>query len=226
MEGNISIFLTRDGSTSLLRTDLKEPYHSRYGAVTESRHVFLREGLEYFMGKYPCRTFVRIFETGLGTGLNALITGIHAADSGLNVRYHSIECNPIPPELVNALIFPQYQSAEHVFLLQQIHSVREDVVHKITPSFAFRKFYVRLEDFVPQGLYDIIYYDAFSPLVQPELWTSGILQKLYDMLERGGILVTYCSRSVVRKTMVEAGFIVEKIPGPPGKREMVRATRP
>lgn len=201
------LLLTADGSHTIAIPDLKVTYHSTHGAIQESLHVFIQAGLQVIQAP-----LVRIFEMGFGTGLNALLTMKYAT---IPVYYYSVERFPLTEEEVAGL---SYGNTLHQ------HPWNEDV--KISEQFTLHKAHGSLLAITPLQTFHLIYYDAFAPAAQPELWTKEVFEKLYSFLEPGGILVTYCSKGDVRRAMLAAGFIVEKLAGPPGKREMLRARRP
>jgi tRNA U34 5-methylaminomethyl-2-thiouridine-forming methyltransferase MnmC len=170
-------------------------------------HVFIKAGLQTIQ-----QPLVRIFEMGFGTGLNALLTMEHAATS---VYYFSVEQFPLTGEEVAGL---NYGNTLHQY------PWNEDV--KISDQFTLHKSHGSLLAISPGQTFHLIYYDAFAPTAQPELWTKEVFEKLYNLLEPGGILVTYCSKGDVRRAMLAAGFAVDKLAGPQGKREMLRAKKP
>jgi tRNA U34 5-methylaminomethyl-2-thiouridine-forming methyltransferase MnmC len=198
--------LTADGSHTIAIPDMNVTYHSTHGAIQESMHVFIQAGLQAL--QLPA---VRIFEMGFGTGLNALLTMQYAITP---VYYYSVEQFPLTAEEVAGL---SYGNALHAY------PWNEDV--KISEQFTLHKAHASLLDVNPAQTFDLIYYDAFAPGAQPHLWTKAIFEKLFGLLVPGGILVTYCSKGDVRRAMLAAGFQVEKLAGPPGKREMLRAQR-
>jgi tRNA U34 5-methylaminomethyl-2-thiouridine-forming methyltransferase MnmC len=206
----IKIIVTEDGSSSLLNTDLDETYHSRHGAIQESIHVFIKNGLER-IHSHP----VNIFEVGFGTGLNALLT----AATGLNVNYTSIEAFPLDESIYTAL---NYSPKE---LLVSLHRAPWNETVQISPAFSLRKLKGNLVTTPLDGTYDIIYFDAFAPSKQPEMWELPILKKVCDTLAPGGIFVTYCAKGQLKRDLRSLGLEVETLPGPPGKKEMVRGTK-
>jgi tRNA U34 5-methylaminomethyl-2-thiouridine-forming methyltransferase MnmC len=217
------IISTKDGSQTIEVPELKVTYHSRHGALEESRHVFidagLGEGLRVFGGG-P----IAVFEMGFGTGLNALLTAIEAKGGSTTITYHSIEAAPLTMEEAMALDYGQALHERELF--RQLHAAPWDMETRISDYFIIRKDALRLEELQTTERFHVIYYDAFAPAAQPELWTEERFRQLYELLLPGGLLVTYCSKSVVRHAMTAAGFYVTKPAGPWGKREMVRANRP
>jgi tRNA U34 5-methylaminomethyl-2-thiouridine-forming methyltransferase MnmC len=221
------IITTKDGSHSLFSEQFNEIYHSRNGAIQESKHVFIRSGFDYVIRAFSSYGAIRIFEVGFGTGLNALLTLIEAEKLAVQVYYETIECFPVSAQLVNELNYTQLLDGEKYGpKFQSLHKAEWNRVHVISPNFTFKKNLANFPDFaLPPNSFRIIYFDAFAPESQPEMWTLDIVQKAYDVLVPEGVMVTYCSKSIFRKTLIEAGFMVEKLPGPPGKREMIRAVK-
>ena len=210
--GERHITISSDGSTTIWVPGLDEHYHSIHGARTESQHVFIDSGL-----KATAAQPVRILEVGLGTALNAQLTFATAKELGMEVLYHAIEKFPITPEEAKALGEAGMQGALPYLL------ATPNVPVKVGNS----SFTLLVEDLrrftAEKGAYDLIYFDAFAPSAQPELWSDAIFENMYDLLSKGGILTTYCAKGVVKRSMKAAGFEVEALPGPPRKREMTRA---
>jgi len=216
------IISTEDGSHTIAVPQLRAMYHSVHGAIQESKHVFIDAGLN-FIRNNSCPQGLKIFEMGLGTGLNAFLTAIEAAKHKTTIQYTSIEPFPLSVEEVSLLNYPQYLQNQELFL--KIHEVDSSEEIMISQFFSLRK---ENEDFVnyePLEKVHLIYYDAFAPNSQPELWTNEIFEKLFNMLHPNGTLVTYCSKGAVRRAMAAAGFSVQKLQGPPGKREILRAIK-
>lgn len=212
---------TADGSHTVLLPDNQTTYHSRHGAVQESMHVFIRAGLHEIMQHQKT---ISIFEMGFGTGLNALLTCMEAVAHNLVVDYHSIEAHPLDTAMVESLNFGDFIAAgTKPGLLNQMHTTPSNKPALIAPGFTLTRWLGRLQDFAAPRLFDLIYFDAFAPTLQPELWTEEIFSGLKNMMAKNASLVTYCSKSQVRKNMQAAGLKVSKLPGPPGKREMIRA---
>lgn len=216
------IYTTADGSHSVISEQFKESYHSRNGALKESLHVFIEAGLKSSPQKSP----LSIIEIGLGTGLNAWLTLLEANQAGLDIQYVGLEPYPLAQAVVETLNYPtihktkDYQEAFH-----QIHRIDWEVAVPLSDHFSITKVKSTLEDYIPDGQFDLCYYDAFAPNAQPELWTETIFKKIYDMLAPGGILVTYCAKGTVKRGLKAIGFEVETLPGPPGKREMTRGRK-
>jgi len=223
LKTNVEIIPTRDGSPTL-RTASGITYHSTYGAVQEAQHVFLNAGffpaLEIF-GKEQAP--LRVFEMGFGTGLNAFLTALESERITQPVEYFTVEKHPLFPEIYHQLSYPQ--TPEEAALFRKLHEASWNVPVAISPYFQLQKIEGELESIILPSAIHLIYFDAFAPEDHPSAWTEAIFRKLYLALLPGGLLTTYCSKGVVRRALQSAGFLVEKLPGPPGKREMVRARR-
>ena len=214
------LLVTRDGSHTVVIPSLDISYRSRHGAVQESTHVFINAGLHYQWAQQP-HTDLTIFEVGFGTGLNALLTCNEAAKAKRKVYYTTIEPDPLDSSMTSSLNFSDEQS-----YLSQMHNVPWGKQIAIHPYFVFTKYMSTLDQYhTTDASYDVVFYDAFSPLMQPGLWTSSSFEKILLMMNKAAVLTTYCSKSEVRRTMMKVGLQVHKIPGPYGKREMVRAVK-
>lgn len=212
------IFMTGDGSTSIQIPAMDVTYHSRHGAIMESMHVFIGAGFLYWHSSQPV---CRIFEMGFGTGLNALLTLIEAQRLQCKVVYTAVEQFPLEHKIFSQLNYCDQLSRpdlKNAFL--SLHNCDWEKEIAINNFFSIQKLKTSLIDFSPAKSFDLIYYDAFAPSAQPELWTKEIFEKLYQM---GGLLVTYCSKGEVQRAMRSAGFNIEKLSGARGKREMIRA---
>ena len=219
---NRELLLTEDGSHTIFLPDLKVTYHSTHGSIQESKHVFIQAGLEHIA--LNAKTSIHIFEMGFGTGLNAFLTAKWAEKNRIPIYYTAVELYPLSKEELAALNYAEILEDEQQYF-QKIHAAEWGVSNTITPFFQLIKQQTSLLDYIPENTFDLLYFDAFAPLIQPELWTTEVFIKLFNILNQGGVLTTYCSKSDVRRSMVAAGFTVEKIPGPPHKREMVRAVK-
>lgn len=215
------IITTKDGSQTLFIPELNEQYHSVNGAVQESMHVFINAGFKELSHLKK----LKIFEVGFGTGLNALLSYFH--NNSQEIFYHSIEKYPLKKDEYTVLNFPEFISKgkelEEVF--NTMHQCEWGKEVKVDSNFSFFKDQTDLNEFSSTRPYDLIYFDAFAPEIQPNLWTVEVFQEMYNLLNPEGILVTYCAKGQVRRNMQDAGFVVERIPGPPGKRQMMRAKR-
>lgn len=217
------IIITADGSNTVAIPEMNVTYHSHHGAIQESVHVFIEAGLRYISGRLERRDTLRIFEMGFGTGLNAFLTAIEVKKTKTNIHYTAVETAPLSLQEAGKLNYTQVLSYEELF--QQLHQCNWNAEVQLSDCFSITKLHTDLAAFQSFHLYHLIFYDAFAPSAQPELWTQEVFEKLFAMLEPNGVLVTYCSKSDVRRAMQAAGFMVEKLPGPKGKREMVRATQ-
>jgi len=218
------IIKTGDGSTTIHLPEWNEQYHSIHGALQEARHVFIEMGLKKVLGVKPSE--ISILEMGFGTGLNALVTWQATLNANVKVRYTGIEAYPVEKEEVKKLNFSseiKEEQAQEIFGL--LHELPWEEPGNLTPNFILNKQKKFFQDIEDRGLYDLVYFDAFGARVQPELWTPAIFSKMFHALKPGGILVTYAAKGSVRRAMLEVGFKVERLPGPPGKREMLRATK-
>jgi tRNA U34 5-methylaminomethyl-2-thiouridine-forming methyltransferase MnmC len=217
------IIVTSDGSHSLLNTELNETYHSVHGAVQESKHVFIENGLHHWW-RLSNSIEVNILEVGFGTGLNALLAFQASREQQVKINYATIEAFPLPNEVWIRLNYPATLGDEQHF--HKMHEVSWDAEHEISATFHLTKYYTTLQAvrFLPQT-FDVIFFDAFAPAKQPDMWTLEMLQKATDALKPGGVFVTYCARGQLKRDLKELGFRVETLPGPPGKKEMVRGIK-
>ena len=212
---------TADGSYTLYVPELDEHYHSVKGALTESQHIFIDMGL-----KHSTATAPHILEIGFGTGLNCVLTLLEAKESQRHIHYTGIERYPLNEEIIRKLNYPSIigkECEEDYFAIHQA-PWEEDVC--LSPWFTLHKLEGDFTHYSFEQKYDIIYFDAFAPEKQPEMWEQSLFDNLYQVLNEGGILTTYCAKGVVRRMLQTAGFKVERLPGPPGgKREILRATK-
>lgn len=213
------IIITRDGSTTIHLTEWNESYHSKNGAIQEAYHVFIKNGLSLLEAKS-----VSVLEIGFGTGLNAFITFLEAQKNNLIIDYTGIEAYPVAEEeafAMNYLAELDADGFESEFKKMHQCIWSEKVIFNSNFSLTKRnQFFQDIED---KNAFDLIYFDAFGYQVQPELWSTTIFKKMYESLKDRGILVTYAARGVIKRSMHEVGFTVQKVPGPPGKREMMIA---
>jgi tRNA U34 5-methylaminomethyl-2-thiouridine-forming methyltransferase MnmC len=215
---------TEDGSHTLYVPALEEQFHSRHGALQESRHVFLETGLRLMAAE---KSSIRILEMGFGTGLNAILTAVAADEWNLQIDYTAVEAYPLSAEEISNLNYANLIGGEKTQeSWTRIHQATWGIKTAIQSNFSLQKLEARFETLVLAGRVDLIYFDAFAPEKQPELWTEEMFGRMFRFLEPGGMLVTYCSKGAVRRAMMAAGFQVQKVPGPPGKREILRATKP
>lgn len=219
----IRIIMTEDGSHSLYDEELNETYHSTKGARGESMHVFIREGLSHWLSQTNASE-VSILEVGLGTGLNAFLTAQFSKEQDLDIRFTSLEPFPIEKEIYENLNF--YQSEDERTLMLEIHDSPWSESIELAPTFSLFKSHKKLEEFSSPESFDIIYFDAFAPSKQPEVWSLDNLKTCFESLTDGGVLTTYCAQGQFKRNMAEAGFEVETLQGAMGKKEMVRGVKP
>lgn len=213
------IITTSDGSTTIQLIDWDECYHSKHGAIQEAYHVFIKNGLSLMDEKS-----ISILEIGFGTGLNAFITFLEAQKNNLNIEYTGVEAYPVALE--EALAMNYVSELNAISFQKQFEAMHQsDWEEKIVmnENFNLTKTNQFFNDIEFENQFDLIYFDAFGFRVQPELWSTQIFEKMYKSLKNKGILVTYAARGVVKRSMQEVGFVVKKVPGPPGKREMMVA---
>lgn len=214
--------MTRDGTPSISIPEMAVTYHSIHGAVRESVHVFIEGGLHYLLGNADHEP-LHIFEVGFGTGLNAFLTALQATEAKRLLHYTAIEPFPLTQAETSELDFGSNEMEQQLF--QSLHAAPWNTLARITPHFYFQKIQSDLQAFETDRPFHLVYYDAFAPSAQPQLWTVEVFEKIVNMLLPGGILVTYCAKGDVKRALRAAGFEVKALPGPPGKREMIRAMR-
>lgn len=218
------IVITSDGSTTIHLPDWNEQYHSKHGAIQEAYHVFIRTGFDKVLERK--NEGFSILEIGFGTGLNAFITFLEAKKTGLNIHYVGVEAYPVVIEEIQKLNYVSELKAEKSqIIFDKMHTVSWGEQHAISEEFHFKKRKQFFQDIHDQQTFDLLYFDAFGAEHQPKLWTVTIFQKMFAALKNEGVLVTYSAKGSVRRAMQEVGFVVERLPGPPGKREMLRATK-
>ena len=217
----MEIEITNDGSHTLFVPALNEHYHSTNGAIQEARHVFIDAGLAQINKKE-----INILEIGFGTGLNAFLTILEARRKKHTIKYTATELYPLPTAVTKQLNFPKLIDLDSAALFDQLHHSSWEKREKITPDFSILKLKIditteKIESDIES--YDLIYFDAFGPDKQPEMWKESVFRNLYAQCANNGILVTYSAKGSVRRLLQTIGFHVERISGPPGKREMIRA---
>ena len=214
--------ITEDGSQTIYLPEMDEHYHSIHGAIQESLHIYIEQGLLQTTKKE-----ITILEIGFGTGLNAYLTYCFAKKENISVHYCSLEKYPLEVQEFSQLNYPSNIFPEHSLIFKQMHQAEWNKMVQISEEFKLEKFHADLLTFqfneIPQ--FDLVYYDAFAPGKQPEMWTDVILQKVAGTVKPGGILVTYCAKGTVRRSLMSAGFIMERIPGPKGKKEIMRGKK-
>ena len=216
---------TKDGSLTIFIPGMNVTYHSVYGAIQESQHVFIGGGLQAVKGLQRSES-LSIFEMGFGTGLNALLTLIESEKLQQKIHYTAIELYPLSEGEAATLNYCELLNRPDLkWLFDKLHNCEWEKEINITPLFTLDKIRRSFLDYTTGSFQHVIYFDAFAPVSQPELWTREVFEKIYQTVFPGGVLVTYCSKGDVRRALISAGFKVEKIPGPYGKREMIRATK-
>lgn len=215
---DIKPITTGDGSKSLYLPEMNETYHSKFGAKTESEYVFIRAGYQYVTTSQ-----IRILEVGFGTGLNVLLTYMAHLKDKRKIYYESLEKYPLPQRIIKEI--NNYKEIELRQMFKQLHDAPWQQKIALTETFVLYKNNIDLLDYEVGTCFDLIYFDAFAPDKQPEMWTEKLFEKMYMALNKNGVLVTYSAKGSVRRTMQAVGFAVERLPGPPGKREMLRAVK-
>ena len=217
------IIITDDGSATIYIPDWNEQYHSKHGAIQEAYHVFINAGLEYFLTQLQPKP-LKILEIGFGTGLNAFITLLEADKNKIPINFTGVEAYPISSSEIEKLNYPlQLNSSDEYF--KKLHQSEWEQQISISGHFSILKRMQFFSEINDKNNFHLIYFDAFGARVQPELWTEQIFKKMYIALKKGGVLVTYSAKGSVRRAMKTVGFVVERLPGPPGKREMLRARK-
>ena len=213
---------TDDGVPTLYLPGLDEHYHSTKGALTEARHVYIDMALRA-RGKRE----ISLLEVGFGTGLNAWLTLLEAQNQGLCIRYTAFELYPLDPEVADRLDYPARIAPQQAPAFARLHRCEWDRPVEIVLNFTLLKRHADLTRTPVEGLYDVVYFDAFAPEKQPEMWSAAVVRTRHHHLAAGGILTTYCAKGEIRRRLQAIGFTVERLPGPPhGKREILRASKP
>ena len=218
----IKLLSTGDGSHTLLDTTFNEHYHSTYGAIAESMHIFIDAGLKPAFKKSDKIT---VFEVGLGTGLNALLTLLLFETGEKKCEYWSVESNPLSIDVCKQLNYPEQIVCDPA-LFSAIYLCKWDHPFHIHTNFLLNKIHKTLQHVIlPDAYFDVVYFDAFSPLIQPEMWNKEIFSTIHRAMKKDGVLTTYSTKGDVKRTLKEVGFRIEKLPGPKGKREILKATK-
>lgn len=210
---------TADNSYTLFSTRAQQTYHSHEGAIMEARHVYVTPALTHFQDKNE----LHILEIGFGTGLNAIITLIESQKANKTIFYETIEAYPVPEEIYCKLNYPEILPC-NTYTFRELHRSQSDTIVRFS-NFTFLKKNLMIEEYIPDRLFDIIYFDAFSPDAQPELWTVDIFNKMYNALETNGILLTYSAKGVVKRALRAVGFEVKRLPGAGNKHHMLIAEK-
>jgi len=217
----IEFKITRDGSHTLFIPEKDETYHSVHGAIQEAEHVFIEAGLRYFKNK----SNIKVLEVGFGTGLNAILTYKYSENSKVNIEYTGVELYPLDQEVIEKLNYVNLIDGIDHEQYRSLHACEWGKVHKISTYFQLTKLHIPILKQKGEEMFDVVYFDAFGPNAQGEMWGKTVFELIFRLLKQGGHLVTYCAKGSVKRTIKEVGFVVESIPGPPGKREMTRALK-
>jgi tRNA U34 5-methylaminomethyl-2-thiouridine-forming methyltransferase MnmC len=217
------LITTADGSRSLFLAGMGEHYHSVNGAFTESSHVFIKNGLLH--GECPGKTI--ILEIGFGTGLNALLTALESFNRKMAVDYYTLDKYPLEKDITEKLDYGAFLGGNAIPFYREIHENAWEQLAVIHPWFRIFKMEKDLLSFIPDEFtpYDVVYFDAFGPDKQPEMWSFEIFRRIFGRMNSGGVFVTYSAKGEVRRRLASAGFAVQRLPGPPGKREMLRGIK-
>ena len=214
------IIKTNDGSTTIYLPEWNESYHSKNGAIQEAYHVFIKNGLSLFKVKS-----IAILEIGFGTGLNAFITFVEAKKTNQSIDYVGVEAYPVEMDETMQMNYPNEIDVSETTVFKKMHEFNWDQKNQLSDNFMLTKRKQFFQDIQDEASFDLIYFDAFGFRVQPDLWTDTIFVSMFKALKPNGILVTYACRTSIKNAMLSAGFSVEKLPGAPGKREMLRASK-
>jgi len=214
--------ITADGSHTIFVEELNETYHSKHGAIREAVHVFIQAGLNHLN-----QSKIKVLEIGFGTGLNVFLTLLESCKRGITVDYTSLEAFPLENKIISQLNYTTElgASGKEIEWFRLLHGVEWESAKRITEGFSLNKLKTTLINFETIEQYDLIFFDAFGPKVQPEMWSEAIFEKMYKCLAKDGVLVTYCAKGSVKRGLKSVGFTIESLPGPPGKREMTRALK-
>lgn len=215
-----TIVITSDGSHSLYVPEIDECYHSTNGAIQESRHIFIEAGFNLCS-----KPDISVLEIGFGTGLNALLTFLETEKKERKIRYTTLEKYPVDSETVALLNYPALIDEKVISVFQQMHKCDWGKTTEISDFFELEKIECDYTEYQLQKKYNLVFFDAFSPEKQPEMWTEDQFEKIYNHCCKGAILTTYCAKGAVRRVLQKVGFSVERLPGPPGKREILRAVK-
>ncbi len=222
----LHLIVTEDGSHTLRNDKLNETYHSVHGAIQESNHVYIKNGLHFYVEQLLPQS-LKILEVGFGTGLNALLTCLDQKAKQIPIIYHAVEAFPISMEIVSQLNYPScLGQRESLRLMLNLHEALWNESTSIRSNFDIHKFHERIETLIlERESYDLVYFDAFAPAKQPDVWNFKVLSHVIRAIKPGGVLVTYCARGQFKRDLKSLGMKVNSLPGPPGKLEMVQAIR-
>ena len=223
------IIKTNDGSTTIYLPEWNESYHSKHGAIQEAYHVFIKNGLcfanSHKLGSLFKVKSIAILEIGFGTGLNAFITFVEAKKTNQSIDYVGVEAYPVEIDETMQMNYPNEIDVSETTVFKKMHEFNWDQKNQLSDNFMLTKRQQFFQDIQDEASFDLIYFDAFGFRVQPDLWIDTIFVSMFKALKPNGILVTYACRTSIKNAMLSAGFSVEKLPGAPGKREMLRATK-
>lgn len=217
--------MTKDGSHTLKIDSLKETYHSLHGAVEESQFVYIEKGLRFWQKNHP-KSNALILEMGYGTGLLAYLSLLYQQKSQTPMGYTSVEAYPLSTEELERLNYNDFFGDKKILTFLNFSKLPWEISNKLNPQYTLLKRNILFQEFETSILYDVIYYDAFGAHAQPELWEVKWIKKCFDLLNSGGVWVSFCAKGTVRRALQQVGFQVERLPGSPGKREMLRAIKP
>ncbi len=223
----LKLIATADGSHSLYAPAFGDTYHSEHGAIREAEHVYIRAGLARWHEQKGASTRISLLELGFGTGLNALLSLRYAARYGLHLHYVALEAHPISPSLAGLLNYSALLSLtkDEQALFEAMHLAGWNDPVRLSPNFILEKRLQTFETLSDRAAFDLVYYDAFGPKSQPHLWGEEMVKRVHRALRPGGLMTTFCAQGAFRRNLQAVGFQVERLPGPPGKREMLRACR-
>jgi tRNA U34 5-methylaminomethyl-2-thiouridine-forming methyltransferase MnmC len=214
---------TADGSSTIYNSELDENYHSTHGALQEANHVFIQNGLKKAFEDFKSNKVIHLLEVGLGTALNCFLTFKYIQSSNVQINYCGIESFPLSIDIINQLNYKLSIQEKSEF--EALHTTKWNKSVVISDNFILNKQHLIFQNYKNKQLFNLVYFDAFGPRVEHHLWDIKIFEKIFKMLTVNGILVTYCAKGQVRRDLIEVGFKVERLPGPPGKREMLRAIK-
>ena len=220
LQERVHVVETTDGSQTLSIDGGIEHYHSTNGAIAEALHVYIDAGLAPFAGRE-----VNVFEVGFGTGLNAMLAYQFAVCNATKVNYTSVERYPLPLNIVEKLTYPEQVELDREKYFNALHSAPWNSKVELDPCFTLQKVEVDLDEYSPSAEIDVVFFDAFAPDLQPQLWSLQVFERIYKTMNAGGVLVTYSSKGFVKNNLRESGFDVKRLPGPKGKRHMILAQK-
>jgi tRNA U34 5-methylaminomethyl-2-thiouridine-forming methyltransferase MnmC len=221
----MKLFVTDDGSHSIFSEQFGVAYHSTHGAIQETQHIFIEAALRYFI-QHRKFDSIKILDIGFGSGLNVFMTLLESINQGLNIDITTVEAYPLSILLAEQLNYPQQLKVEAFDThFKQLHRLSWEDSHQLNNIFSFQKRLLNFKEIDYTNTFDIIYYDAFSPDSQPELWQSEMLERMFKALKNGGVMTTYCAKGAFKRALKSVGFQIESIPGPLGKREITRAIK-